>query len=650
MENYIHLHSRIMSLPRSTKRLIMMLADSFALVFALWSAFSLRYADFWPQSHLSDSWALFIVIPVIGLAVFEKLGLYRVVVRYMTVKFMQSVAIGVFLLVGALYVIPSIASVVLFGDSLIPRSIPLIFGLSAWLYLGGSRMVIRSYYYWLVSSISRDNRTIVYGANQFGAQLVSSLQVSRELNVLGFVDDDPKLTSNTVLGLRVYSSDQLEDLVVDQRIDLVLLALTNTTHEQRRVTLERLAQLPVRVKTMPSMTDLIEGKIPDQLRQIEINDLLDRETVAPNERLLSIAIRGKSVCITGAGGSIGAELARQALDCGASTLILFDVSEFALYSIEQELRSRALEKSSNVLIVPLLGSVQDESRLESVFKLFTVHTVLHAAAYKHVPLVEQNVLQGLANNTFGTYKAALAAQRVGVQRFILISTDKAVRPTNVMGATKRLAELCVQNIAEKRANGTVFSMVRFGNVLGSSGSVVPLFHDQIQKGGPVTVTHPDINRYFMTISEAASLVIQAGAMARGGEVFVLDMGDPVKITKLAESMIHLSGLQVKTHDNPTGDIELLYTGLRPGEKLYEELLIGDSVVSTPHEKIMCSQELTLDNKFLHELLYDAEQAIKNNDTDMGRETLKRAVEEFSPTSDNIDWLRISESESSDKLH
>jgi FlaA1/EpsC-like NDP-sugar epimerase len=623
----------------------MVVVDILALILALWSAFALRYSDWWPHQQLASSWFLFGIVPLIGVITFAKFGLYRAVVRYMNVRLLQSVALGVMILVGSLYALASFIEGWLF-----PRSIPLIFGLSGWLYLGGSRMIIRSYFHWLNSTKSRQNRVLVVGANEQGANLVSGLQGSSEYNVIGFCDEDSRVVSSTLGGLWVYSLDVVEDVIAEQNINLILLSKPQYTDLQLRAILERLAKLPVRVKMMPTMHEFIEGSFPDQLRQIEIDDLLAREVVCPNEELLASAIKGKSVCITGAGGSIGSELARQALDYGAATLVLFDISEFSLYSIEQELSARVLEKNIDIRIIPLLGSVQDESRLFSVFNLFSVNTVLHAAAYKHVPLVEQNILQGLANNTLGTYGAAIAAQRAGVDRFVLISTDKAVRPTNVMGATKRFSELCIQSIAESTKGDTVFSMVRFGNVLGSSGSVVPLFRDQIEKGGPVTVTHPDINRYFMTISEAASLVIQAGAMAKGGEVFVLDMGEPVKILSLAETMIHLSGKTVKSASNPNGDIEVLFSGLRPGEKLYEELLIGDRVISTPHEKIMCAQELALDEKYLHQLLEEANEAIQLNDSELGRETLKKAVEEFSPTSENIDWVKYPVPDVNSNLH
>jgi len=354
--------------------------------------------------------------------------------------------------------------------------------------------------------------------------------------------------------------------------------------------------------------------------------------------------------VTGAGGSIGSELCRQAVVNGATTLVLYELSEFALYSIEQELSALKSTKNLEVEIIPIIGSVQSKARLTNVLTKFAIQTVYHAAAYKHVPLVEHNVLQGLVNNTLGTVNAAEAAEAANVERFVLISTDKAVRPTNVMGATKRFAELCIQDIAGRTKSGTIFSMVRFGNVLGSSGSVVPLFRKQIKEGGPITVTHPEINRYFMTIPEAASLVIQAGSMAKGGEVFVLDMGEPVKIAALAENMIHLSGLTIKSVDNPQGDIEVVFTGLRPGEKLYEELLIGDEVLPTRHEKILCAREEVLPPETVKQLLSDAQKAIEKDDSDFARELLQSAVTGFKPASGNVDWMRSAAVAAARRVH
>ncbi|NRQ22364.1 nucleoside-diphosphate sugar epimerase/dehydratase [Marinobacterium sp. xm-m-312] len=515
---------------------------------------------------------------------------------------------------------------------------PIIFGLTAWLYLGGSRLILRSYYHWLSSHVAKENVTVIYGAGSAGAQLALSLQAGGQLYPVAFVDDDPKLHKNYVCGLKVYSPASLQKLIEKKNVGTVLLAMINISSVQRRSILESLSSFPVEVKTMPTMPELLSGRALDEFREVEIEDLLGREVVEPDSSLITKSIFNKSVCVTGAGGSIGSELARQALINGAKTLVLIDHSEWALYEIERELATIALQQQSSVRLIPILASVLDANRVESALRKFEVDTVFHAAAYKHVPLVEHNVLQGLANNTLGTMSIAKVASSVGVERFILVSTDKAVRPTNIMGATKRFAELCVQALALNAANQTCFSMVRFGNVLGSSGSVVPLFNEQIHKGGPITVTHPEVNRYFMTIPEAASLVIQAGSLAQGGEVFVLDMGEPIKIAQLAKNMIRLSGLTLKSEQETDGDIEIVYTGLRPGEKLYEELLIGDDVIPTPHPKILCARERYLPLVEIERLLELVKKAIDQNDTQAARDILTKAVTEFKVSTEDADWL------------
>jgi len=638
-------HDRFLSMSLSTKRFFLVLADMLALSVALWSAFALRLSDWWPSSFLSDAWALFIAAPVAGATIFIKLGLYRALVRYLNVKLFQTVAIGVLLLVGLIY-----GATFTLDLWRVPRSIPIIFGLSAWLYLGASRLIFRSYYHWAVNRTLSRGRVLIYGAGAAGAQLAIILTDGGDYQPIAFVDDDKSLKKGSVAGYKVYPTSALADLVKRLRIDHILLAIPSASPEQRKRVLEKLSALHISIKTMPSMLEMLEGESPDVLREIEVDDLLGREMVSPNTDLIAKSIKGKRVCVTGAGGSIGSELCRQALQHGASMIVLYELSEFALYTIEQELAELRSKQSYDAEIIPIIGSVQVKERLEMVLTRFQIQTVYHAAAYKHVPLVEHNVLQGLANNSLGTIKSAEAAEAAGVERFVLISTDKAVRPTNVMGATKRFAELCVQDIASRTQSQTIFSMVRFGNVLGSSGSVVPLFRKQIKEGGPITVTHPEINRYFMTIPEAASLVIQAGSMASGGEVFVLDMGEPVKITNLAENMINLTGLTVKSVDNPKGDIEVVFTGLRPGEKLYEELLISDDVIPTSHEKIMCAREEVLTSSAIQQLLSEADEAIKSEDSDRAREILKVAVSGFNPSSGNVDWMRAGSHEARENLH
>jgi FlaA1/EpsC-like NDP-sugar epimerase len=531
----------------------------------------------------------------------------------------------------------------------VPRSVPIIFGLSAWLYLGGSRLVLRSYYHWLSGKVSSRHVAIIYGAGSAGAQLALSLQAGGEVKPVAFIDDDRKLQKNTVCGLRVYSPGELETLVERHGVDSIMLAMLNVTAAQRRLILERLSNLSVNILTMPTMGELISGKAVDDLREVEIEDLLGRDQVAPDQALISRSIEGKSVCITGAGGSIGSELARQAVTYGAAKVVLYEQSEYALYAIEAELSLLVRNVNPECQLLPILGSVLDEDRVTEVLKQYGVQTVYHAAAYKHVPLVEHNVLQGVQNNSLGTSVVASVAKKLNIERFILISTDKAVRPTNVMGATKRLAEIVVQRLAAENHSNTIFSMVRFGNVLGSSGSVVPLFKRQIEQGGPITVTHPEINRFFMTIPEAASLVIQAGSMAKGGDVFVLDMGEPVKIADLAKQMIRLSGRKVKDTTNPTGDIEVVYSGLRPGEKLYEELLIGNNASGTEHPKILTADEEFASREELDRVLRGIREAIEGNDSQAARQLLIDIVKDFSPSSSNVDLLQNGQSKQTNNV-
>ncbi|NRP37565.1 UDP-N-acetyl-alpha-D-glucosamine C6 dehydratase [Marinobacterium sp. xm-a-121] len=638
------LHQKFLNMPRSVKRVILVVADALALVFALWSAFALRISEWWPASYLADAWTLFLVTPVLGVLIFMKLGMYRAVLRYMNVKLLQSVAVGVFLLVLVLY-----SSAVIFDIWRVPRSVPIIFGLAAWLYLGGSRLILRSYYHWLSGKVSNRHVAIIYGAGSAGAQLALSLQAGGEVKPIAFIDDDRNLQKNIVCGLRVHSPSELEKLVERHGVDSIMLAMLNVTAAQRRLILERLSKLSVHILTMPTMGELISGKAVDDLREIEIEDLLGRDQVAPDQSLIARSIEGKSVCITGAGGSIGSELARQAVTYGAAKVVLYEQSEYALYAIEAELSLLICNVNPECQLIPILGSVLDEDRVTQVLQRYSVQTVYHAAAYKHVPLVEHNVLQGVQNNSLGTAVVASVAKKLNIERFILISTDKAVRPTNVMGATKRLAEIVVQRLAAENHTNTIFSMVRFGNVLGSSGSVVPLFKKQIEQGGPITVTHPEINRFFMTIPEAASLVIQAGSMAKGGDVFVLDMGEPVKIADLAKQMIRLSGRTVKDSSNPTGDIEVVFSGLRPGEKLYEELLIGNNAAGSEHPKILTADEEFASREELDRVLTGIRTSIETNDSQTARQLLIDIVKDFSPSSSNVDLLQNSQSKQTNNV-
>jgi len=454
-------------------------------------------------------------------------------------------------------------------------------------FVGGSRLLIKSY-------IEQQNKEIssvaIYGAGAAGRQLASALKQGDNYRAIIFIDDNKNLHKSEIDGIKVVGVDDLQKYIRSHALSYIFLALPSASHARRNDILKSLEPYPVKVKTIAGLEDIVSGKVKiEELKDVEIEDLLGRDSVSPNEQLLKSCIEDKVVMVTGAGGSIGSELCRQIIFLKPKTLLLYEISEFGLYAIEKELSTTIKENNLNVKLYALLGSVQHKSRLQRCMERFKAQTVYHAAAYKHVPIVEHNVIEGVRNNVFGTYHAAEAALAAGVEKFVLISTDKAVRPTNVMGASKRFAELVLQALTLKDSR-TIFTMVRFGNVLGSSGSVVPLFREQIRKGGPITVTHPDIIRYFMTIPEAAQLVIQAGAMGKGGDVFVLDMGEPVKIAALAERMVHLMGRTIRSSTHPTGDIEIQYSGLRPGEKLFEELLIGENVEGTEHSRIMRAQE------------------------------------------------------------
>jgi len=600
---YANWVSGVLKLSRRAKQLIMVFSDTALLAFSLWAAYALRFSEWWPSDWLLNGWLLFTFIPLIGVFVFTLLGLYRAVIRYVNFQLIATVATGVAILVALAFILIALSNLK------VPRSIPLIFGLTALLSIAGSRMVVRSYYYWSILS-EKAHRVLIYGAGSAGRQLLASLSNDHAMRVVGFVDDDPKLARTTFASVTVYPANILSAMIEKFRVDTVLIALPNASRHQRRAVLQRLSQHPVHVLTVPSMSEILSGTAVDKVRELDIEDLLGRDAVKPLPHLMAKSLKNKSVCITGAGGSIGSELARQCVEQGVKKLVLFENSEFALYTIERELREFGVDPCE---IVAILGSVTDAQLMLKVFANHQVQTVYHAAAYKHVPMVELNPFAGICNNSWGTRTAADAAVKTGVERFILISTDKAVRPTNVMGATKRVAELALQALAAQPDMKTVFSMVRFGNVLGSSGSVVPVFRQQIADGGPVSVTHEGINRFFMTIPEAASLVIQAGSMATGGEVFLLHMGEPVRIADLAETMIKLSGYTVKNDQHPEGDIEIVFTGLRPGEKLYEELLVDDQALETNHDKIFCAREAFITTKQLDDVFHRIQEAAKQDD-------------------------------------
>ncbi|MEZ8144290.1 nucleoside-diphosphate sugar epimerase [Enterovibrio norvegicus FF-454] len=616
----------IWELSRLNKRIISIGIDMLFVLVAFYGAYWTRIGSVRPISA-ADIQIVIVVTVVVTVLTFIKLGLYRAVLRYLSFHALAVVAIGT--VVSAL----TVAVVAFYLQAPMPRSVPIIYGAFLCLLCGGARLIVRT----LVaqSGLRRKSAVLIYGAGSAGRQLALALRQSESHKVVGFIDEDTTLKNTLLMGLPVHCISEASRLIGKYGVKQILLALPSATRARRKQIIDMLVPLPAEVLTVPDMRDIVEGKANiDELKDVDIDDLLGRDSVVPQTALLEANIRGKVVMVTGAGGSIGSELCRQIVQHGPSKLVLFELSEFGLYSIDRELTCLVAEQGLAVDIVPLLGSVQRINRLAVTFKSFNVQTVYHAAAYKHVPLVEYNVVEGVRNNVFGTYYAAKAAVKAGVESFVLISTDKAVRPTNVMGTTKRMAELALQALAEEEAitgHNTRFCMVRFGNVLGSSGSVIPLFKRQIASGGPVTVTHPDIIRYFMTIREAAQLVIQAGAMGKGGDVFVLDMGEPVRIVDLATNLIQLSGLDVKSQDNPHGDIEIAYTGLRPGEKLYEELLIGDNVERTAHERIMTANERYLPLSDYTVLMDKLDKACHDFDHQAIRQILLEAPTDFSPT-------------------
>ncbi|EJO2020318.1 polysaccharide biosynthesis protein [Vibrio vulnificus] len=616
----------IWSLPRVHKRLISLAIDTLLITFSFFMAIWVRHGEV-AVSVSVETWLTLAGTAVVTLITFTKLGLYRAVLRYLTFHALTVVVLGA--LISAL----SITTFAYFFNAEVPRTVPVIYMTFLALLCGGARMMVRS----LIVQASRKGceRVLIYGAGSTGRQLAIALRNAETYQVRGFIDNDPSLENTIIQGLTVHSSQQISRLVEKQEIEKILLAMPRATRSERKAIIDGLLHLPVEVLTVPDFKDIVNGNATvDELKDVAIEDLLGRDPVEPNPELMKANIHGKVVMVTGAGGSIGSELCRQIVRQKPKTLILFELSEYGLYEIDKELSRMVEAMQLEVEIIPLLGSVQRINRLSATMRAFGVQTVYHAAAYKHVPLVEYNVVEGVRNNVFGTYYSAKAAIEAGVESFVLISTDKAVRPTNVMGTSKRMAELALQALAAKendKVNGTRFCMVRFGNVLGSSGSVIPLFKRQIEEGQAITVTHPDIIRYFMTIPEAAQLVIQAGAMGKGGDVFVLDMGEPVKIVDLAKNLIQLSGLEVKSSDNPNGDIEIKFTGLRPGEKLYEELLIGDNVEGTDHERIMTASEQFLPLEEFNQILDNLDRACHEFDHETIRQILLETPTGFNPT-------------------
>ena len=624
----------ILALPRWTKRLIVLWVDAALCVLTVWLSYYLRLGEL---VTLSGNALLAAIVSVcLALPIFIISGLYRAIFRYSGWPALLTVARAISVY-GLIYA--SVFTAV--GVQEVPRTVGLIQPILLLLFVGASRAMARIWlgdqYQSILKHASRP-KVLIYGAGRTGRQLAAAMNNSPEMQVAGFLDDDDRLHGHVLNGLPIYYPGDLANLVTTLGISDVLLSMPSLNRKRRNEILSGIRGSHVSVRTLPNMTDLAQGKVSiSDLRELDIDDLLGREPVMPNHILLAMNVRSKVVMVTGAGGSIGSELCRQILAVGPSKLLLIEQSEFALYGIHQELEGKL--SGRDITLVPLLASVQDDERMREIMSTWHPDTVYHAAAYKHVPLVEHNPAEGIKNNVLGTLLSAKAAAENGVSDFVLISTDKAVRPTNIMGASKRLAEMVLQGIASTNPS-TKFSMVRFGNVLGSSGSVVPKFRQQIRDGGPITLTHPEITRFFMTIPEASQLVIQAGAMAKGGDVFVLDMGQSVRIMDLARRMIELSGLTVRDEQNPDGDIEIEISGLRPGEKLYEELLIGNNPKPTSHARIMKAHDDFIPWPDLENKLKALEMALNVNDVGVVRLMMQQLVNGYTPSDEIVDWVYL----------
>lgn len=624
-----HMAEYFLSLPRSVKRGILLTTDMVMSLVCLFLALSLRYGYLGNHIGLPALFS-YAVIPIVGLYV---IGFYRGVARGFFDAVMASVSQLFFLLMIFYEVIISFA---IFPH--MPRSAPIIFLFLFFIWLWNSRLTIREFLTRLQGKSQQRGKgtegydnIVIYGAGEAGRDLLEGLRNSHKYNVVAYIDDDPQLAGAYLLDKKIYPADELVSLVESLDIAQVFFAIPSISRAQKRHIIDKLSGIAIKIKELPSLEEIADEKVTvSSMRKVDILDVLDRQTVEPDALLLQKNISDKCVLVTGAGGSIGSELCRQVIKNKPECLVLYELSEFALYSIHQELIIKQANTPAyqDIKIVAIIGNVTNESNLLRIFNLYNIQTVYHAAAYKHVPLVEHNPFEGVINNSKGTYHCARAAIEANVETFVLISTDKAVRPTNVMGATKRLAELVCQGLSQdfKGKSQTCISMVRFGNVLGSSGSVIPVFTKQIEEGKPITVTHPEVTRYFMTIPEASNLVIQAGAMASGGEVFVLDMGEPVKIVDLAHRMIHLSGHEVKDDKHPHGDIEIVFTGLRSGEKLYEELIIGeDNVQDTAHPLIMQAIEHSFPLNELEAILFELTEKQRQFDVTWLKQQFKQFV-------------------------
>ena len=656
------IRTTLLSMPRRQKRLLQVTTDVILVWASLWLAFMVRLCIEDMYNPLKVHIWLFLCAPLVAIPLFIRFGMYRAVMRYFgndaLIAIVKAVSLSSLILAVVVYWYSN-------HEVVVPRSIIFNYWWLSLVIIGGLRLAMRQYFMgdWFTSVNYvpfRNNRdegltkVAIYGAGVAGNQLVAALRMGRSMRPVAFIDDDNSIADRVISGLQVFKPKHIQQMIDVTGAQELLLALPSTTRARRREILGFLEGFPLHVRSVPNVTDLASGRVKvDDIQEVDIADLLGRDSVPAQDDLLEHCISGKAVMVTGAGGSIGSELCRQIIALRPSLLVLFEHSEFNLYSITAELEQRLHRGGLGVKLLPILGSVRHPEKLLDVMRTWGVNTLYHAAAYKHVPMVEHNVAEGVLNNVIGTLNTAQAALQAGVANFVLISTDKAVRPTNVMGSTKRLAEMTLQALSREmapvlfgdpanvaRVNKTRFTMVRFGNVLGSSGSVIPLFHTQIKTGGPLTVTHPKITRYFMTIPEAAQLVIQAGSMGQGGDVFVLDMGEPVRIAELAEKMVHLSGLSIRSEKNPQGDIAIEFTGLRPGEKLYEELLIGDNVVMTRHPMIMSAHEDYLHWDLLKERFVELLAALESNDYNKVRQLLRETVSGYAPDTEIVDFIHL----------
>jgi FlaA1/EpsC-like NDP-sugar epimerase len=617
----IKMKEQLTNLSRRQKQALMIMSDVIILLLAIWLSFALRLGVLWPDKILSNLW-IFLIIPLVSIPLFIRFGLYKSVLKFMGTKVIvtafQSITITS-LFVGF--------AMMIFREADMPRTVILIFWFVSSILIIIMRFLYKGYLYSWDNFVNDRKPTIIYGAGSAGAQIVESLRKNHEYAPIAFIDDDKSKQGTFINFTRIHPFSDLKDIIKKRKVKAILLAIPSLSEQRKRDLLKKLSKYPVEVKLLPSLSEIVSGRVSiENIRHVQVEDILGRTPVKPKTSLLKKNITGKNVLVTGAGGSIGSELCRQILKLKPNKIVLFEHSEFNLYSIDYELTSLG-EKDCE--IIPVLADVKSINKVENAIKENKINTIYHAAAYKHVPMVEKNTVEGVFNNVMGTYNVAVCARDNNVENMVLISTDKAVRPTNVMGASKRFSELVLQALNSEESN-TCFSMVRFGNVLDSAGSVVPLFRRQIKEGGPVTVTHAKVTRYFMSIPEAVQLVLQAGAMAKGGDVFVLDMGEPVRILDLAHRMIYLSGLSPITSENPEGDIKIKFTGLREGEKLYEELLIGKDVIQSKHPQIMQANEDFLSWQKVSSLIEDIKTNHEKLDDDSMRKVLIENVEGYKP--------------------